>query len=78
MGEIPREFHWKSWSHARPFFHRARILEEVVDVMHFLANILVAVGVTDDEFEQAYQAKQAINRTRQRDGYAASAGKERR
>lgn len=46
--------------------------------MHFLANILIAVGVTDDEFERAYQAKQSVNRARQRDGYVAAAGKESR
>lgn len=44
--------------------------------MHFLANILVAIGVTDDELEGAYREKQAVNRQRQRDGYVAAAGKE--
>lgn len=75
LGEVPREFHWKYWSHARPFFNRARILEEIVDVLHFLANVLVAIGVTDDELEEAYQLKQAENRRRQLDGYIAAVGK---
>lgn len=44
--------------------------------MHFLANILVAIGVTDDEFESAYRAKQSVNRQRQRDRYVAARGKE--
>lgn len=36
--------------------------------MHFIANMLVAIGVTDDEFEAAYQAKQQVNRERQASG----------
>jgi dimeric dUTPase (all-alpha-NTP-PPase superfamily) len=73
---VLREFHWKHWSHAKPFFNRARVLEEVVDVMHFLANMLVAIGVSDDELEATYQAKQETNRQRQRDRYEAAQGKE--
>jgi hypothetical protein len=42
-----------------------------VDVGHFLANCLVALDVSDDEWEQAYRAKQDENRRRQRDGYSA-------
>ncbi len=74
-GEVPREFHWKYWSHTEPFVNRSAVLEEIVDVMHFLANMLIAMGVTDGEFEEAYQAKQAINRARQEAKYIASQGK---
>lgn len=38
--------------------------------------MLVAIGVTDDEWEAAYQQKQAVNRQRQLDGYVAASGKE--
>lgn len=76
LGELPREFHWKYWSHAVPFFNRRRILEEIVDVLHFIANCLVAIGVTDDELEEAYREKQAENRRRQLDSYVAASGKE--
>lgn len=78
MGEVPREFHWKYWSHTEPFINRDRVLDELVDVLHFIANMLVAIGVTDDELEAAYQNKQAINRYRQREKYIASQGKENR
>lgn len=36
-----------------------------MDVNHFIANMLVAVGVTDEEWEAAYRAKQQVNRDRQ-------------
>lgn len=56
--------------------NRQRVLDEIVDVLHFVANMLVTIGVTDDELEAAYQAKQEVNRQRQRDRYVAAQGKE--
>ena len=76
LGEILREFHWKYWSHAEPFVNRDRVIGEVVDAQHFLANILVAVGCDDEEYEAAYKHKQLINFQRQRDKYVAAQGKE--
>ncbi len=76
LGEVPREFHWKYWSHTEPFVNRDRVRDELVDVLHFIANMLVALGVDDDELAEAYQAKQYINRKRQHEKYIASQGKE--
>jgi dimeric dUTPase (all-alpha-NTP-PPase superfamily) len=75
-GEVPREFHWKFWAHDEPWINREKLLAELVDVGHFLANMLCAVGVTDAEWEEAYQAKQAENRRRQSDGYTVQKGVE--
>lgn len=60
---------WKYWAHDEPFVNRDEVLKEAVDVAHFLANILVAVGVTDEEFWTAYREKQALNLERQIRGY---------
>lgn len=68
-GEAVREFHWKFWSHDEPWVNRENLLKEIVDAQHFLANMLVTIGVTDDEYEAYYQAKQDENRRRQREGY---------
>ena len=76
LGEVLREFHWKYWSHAEPFVNRDRVIDEIVDIKHFLANMLVAIRCGDEEFEAAYQYKQLINRQRQRDLYVAAQGKE--
>ena len=75
-GEVPREFHWKYWSHTEPFVNRVTLLYELVDVLHFIANMLIAIGVDDEELEIAYKAKQKINRQRQADKYVAAQGKE--
>ena len=71
LGEVSREFSWKSWAHDKPFVHRQKSIEEIVDAAHFLANMLIALDVNDEEWEAAYQAKQAVNRQRQLDGYSA-------
>lgn len=78
MVELLNEVKWKYWSHEEPWVRRDRVLKEAVDVAHFLANILVAIGVTDDEWEEAYREKQAENRQRQIDRYVSEQAKENR
>lgn len=73
--ELLSEFGWKPWAQPRGWVSRDNALKEAVDVAHFLGNILSAIGVTDQEWEAAYQAKQEVNRQRQRDGYDGVTGK---
>lgn len=74
-GELLSEFGWKPWASPRGWVNRESALKEAVDVAHFLANILCAIGVTDEEWVAAYRAKQEVNRQRQRDGYDGVTGK---
>jgi hypothetical protein len=74
-GELLAEFGWKPWAQPRGWVNRANALKEAVDVAHFLGNILCAIGVTDEEWEEAYRKKQEVNRQRQRDGYDGVSGK---
>lgn len=67
-GELLSEFGWKKWANPRGWVNRELALKEAVDVGHFLANILAAIGVTDEEWEAAYQAKQQVNRDRMSSG----------
>ena len=61
---------WKYWAHDEPFVNRDEVLKEAVDIGHFLGNILVDAGITDEEYWAAYREKQAINLERQIRGYA--------
>lgn len=70
FGEASREFSWKQWARDEPFINRQKLLMELIDVAHFMGNMLLALGVTDEEWEAAYQEKQQINRERQIRGYA--------
>lgn len=74
-GELLAEFGWKPWAQPRGWVNRANALKEAVDVAHFLGNILSAIGVTDQEWEDAYRKKQEVNRQRQREGYDGVTGK---
>lgn len=75
LAEVREEFSWKPWAVDHPFVHRDRVRDEIIDVMHFLGNILVAIDVTDEELEEAYRQKQEINRRRHASGtYSAQKG----
>lgn len=76
--EMLNEVKWKYWSHEEPWVRRERVLKEAVDVNHFVGNALVAVGVTDEEYEEAYRAKQLENYARQRRQYVSEQAKENR
>lgn len=75
LGEIGVEFSWKPWAIDEPFVNVQRIVEEIVDVQHFMGNILTALGIGDDELAEIYQAKQDLNRRRKASGtYSAKKG----
>lgn len=75
LAELREEFAWKPWATDPAFVNRQRILEEAVDICHFLGNILVAIGVDDTLWEQAYRSKQNLNRRRAASGtYSAQKG----
>lgn len=75
LAEAAVEFSWKPWAVDFPFVNRERMLDEIVDANHFLGNILVGMGVTDEEYERAYRQKQDKNRARQASGtYSAKKG----
>lgn len=63
VGEFSREVGWKPWAADRGWT-KAAALDELVDVGHFLGNLLAALQVTDGEWESAYRRKQRINRDR--------------
>lgn len=75
LSEFLGEVGWKDWATPRGWVNREAAVGELVDVGHFLANILCALGVTDEEWQARYQDKQEVNRQRQRDGYDGVTGK---
>lgn len=75
LSEVLQEVGWKPWADPRGWVNREGVLKECVDTAHFLANVLSAIGVSDDEWEAAYQAKQQVNRERQAVGYDGVSGK---
>lgn len=69
LSEVLQEISWKPWSDVRGTYDKERVLDECVDVLHFVANIMVAVDVDDTELSRAYFEKMQENRRRMTDGY---------
>jgi len=67
--EFLDEIDWKPWMHTPRGVHdRTAAIGELVDLGHFLANMLCALDVTDEEWEALYTAKQRRNRARRESG----------
>lgn len=66
LGEAMQEFPgWKPWVVERgKDLNRDAFIGELVDTLHFVANMLSAVQCTDAELEQRYLAKMQKNRDR--------------
>ena len=69
LGEVSNEIGWKTWGTDRTISREAYI-KELVDVLHFVGNLLILAGTTDKELNAAYNAKMRVNVERMsRDSY---------
>lgn len=66
--EMSNEIGWKPWATSR-HINREAFISEGVDVLHFVANLLLLAGCTDEELNAGYVAKMEKNRRRQLEGY---------
>jgi len=69
LSEMRQAISWKPWQHDKPYADREEIIKEAVDVLHFVANIIVAAGGTDEVLNKYYSEKMKKNRERQERGY---------
>jgi len=69
LAEVRKEISWKPWQHDAPYVNRDAVVKECVDILHFVANIICAVGGTDEQLDEYYIKKMEINRQRQLKGY---------
>jgi dimeric dUTPase (all-alpha-NTP-PPase superfamily) len=68
LHEALQETSWKPWQTAT-YFKRDAFVSELVDVFHFLMNMMLVADCEADEFLQKYAEKRSINAQRQEDGY---------
>jgi hypothetical protein len=69
LAEMRQAISWKPWQHDAPNADREEIVKEAVDVLHFVANIIVAAGGTDEMLDKFYIEKMERNKERQLNGY---------
>jgi hypothetical protein len=73
LAEMRQPLSWKPWQMDEPYADREEVIKEAVDVLHFVANIIVACGGTDEELDHFYLQKMEKNRKRQSVGYEVKA-----
>ena len=69
LAEMRQAISWKPWQHDQPYADREEVIKEAVDVLHFVANIIVAAGGTDEMLDKFYLEKMERNKERQLKGY---------
>jgi dimeric dUTPase (all-alpha-NTP-PPase superfamily) len=65
--EALAETDWKPWRGRSTPMDRALVAEELVDAHKFLCNLMVSIGMTDEELEQLDLEKTRVVRQRLRD-----------
>lgn len=71
LHEALNECAWKPWQTADHIDSEA-MGAELVDALHFLVNLFLAIGWSADDVIQAYHAKAARNAERQAAGYTGT------
>lgn len=73
LSEFLAEVKWKPWAKDEGLIiSRYAAISEIVDIMHFVANLLVTLGVSGEELSKMYLDKVAENERRQKGmGYDA-------
>jgi dimeric dUTPase (all-alpha-NTP-PPase superfamily) len=59
------QFGWK----LNMLYNREALLEEIVDLWHFMMNLVLAHGFTAEDFYRVYKTKNNTNHERQDNGY---------
>ena len=67
--EMLNEVNWKLWKLEQKPLDRCKLLGELADMMKFYCNILNAMEVTEEEFDQAWHAAEHKVKTRHHNGY---------
>ena len=73
LAEVRKEISWKPWQHDEPYVNRKAVIKECVDILHFVGNIICAVGGTDEQLNEYYLEKMRVNKERQAKGYVVKA-----
>ena len=69
LSEALAEHSWKPWSSTTGSLNRENYIKEIVDSLHFHANMLIAVDCSDAELDAVYTAKMEVNRARMANNY---------
>ena len=74
LSELLNEVGWKPWATSRHVNQEAA-QRELIDVWHFLMNLMLHLNMTADDLYEGYHRKNAVNHERQATGYDGISGK---
>lgn len=69
LAEFLQELNWKPWKRTQKIVDETKVFEEIIDVLHFVVELMVLWGLTAQSTYDAYVAKMDINIARQKRGY---------
>lgn len=69
LGEIGDEINWKPWKKTQKAVELDLLRTEMVDVLHFILELMIMWGMTADDIHSYYKAKMQENHDRQERGY---------
>jgi phosphoribosyl-ATP pyrophosphohydrolase len=76
VSEARDEISWKNWAaDYKTWINTDALVGEMVDVLHFYINVMLAAGVTPEHLLERYTAKRKVNIERQEAGYEHSTDK---
>jgi dimeric dUTPase (all-alpha-NTP-PPase superfamily) len=67
--ELDRLTNWKWWKRSTKQFDQQEAREELVDIIHFVLQSAIELGMTPEEIMTQYMSKSNVNLERQRNGY---------
>jgi dimeric dUTPase (all-alpha-NTP-PPase superfamily) len=67
--ELDRLTNWKWWKRSTKQFDQQEAREELVDIVHFVLQAAIELGMTPEEIMAQYMSKSNVNVERQRSGY---------
>lgn len=67
--ELDRLTNWKWWKRNTKQFEEHEAREELIDIIHFVIQAAIELGMTPEEIMKQYMSKSNVNVERQRNGY---------
>jgi len=69
LHELLAELDWKPWTQGERKINYDGAKKEIVDLWHFVLNIMLALDMSTDELYRMYMTKRRVNADRQKNGY---------
>ena len=69
MVEVLNEMNWKPWKKVKKQVNEKKIKEELIDVLHFVIELMIIWRVSPEDAFKAFTKKHLINMERQKGGY---------